>query len=135
MCVAGCNDTQVAVIVYGEKSAVAVTWRDEQTEDNLLKLLETLQSKTDNKPRLGKYAVKTQQVQYSLTVKIYATLHTCGHSSSVSAGAALRLAVQTAVSSTSGGRMGIPKAVVMVVTDRSIDSVQEAANEALTAGG
>uniref|UniRef100_A0A9J8CX21 von Willebrand factor n=1 Tax=Cyprinus carpio carpio TaxID=630221 RepID=A0A9J8CX21_CYPCA len=53
---------------------------------------------------------------------------------SVSAGAALRLAVQTAISSTSGGRMGIPKAVVMVVTDRSIDSVQEAANEALTAG-
>lgn len=44
------------------------------------------------------------------------------------------MAVQTAISSTSGGRMGIPKAVVMVVTDRSIDSVQEAANEALTAG-
>uniref|UniRef100_A0A8C2F5D3 von Willebrand factor n=1 Tax=Cyprinus carpio TaxID=7962 RepID=A0A8C2F5D3_CYPCA len=97
----GRNDTQVAVIVYGAKSAVAVTWRDEQTEDNLLMLLETLHSKTDNTPRLG---------------------------------AALRLAVQTAISSTSGGRMGIPKAVVMVVTDRSIDSVQEAANEALTAG-
>ncbi|XP_016403144.1 von Willebrand factor [Sinocyclocheilus rhinocerous] len=97
----GRNDTQVAVIVYGAKSTVAVTWRDEQTEDNLLKLLETLHSKTDNTPRLG---------------------------------AALRLAVQTAISSTSGGRMGIPKAVVMVVTDRSIDSVQEAANEALTAG-
>lgn len=80
MCVAGRNDTQVSVIVYGAKSAVAVTWRDEQTEDNLLKLLETLQSKTDNKPRLGKYAVKTQQVQYSLTIKIYATLHTCGRS-------------------------------------------------------
>ncbi|XP_056092012.1 von Willebrand factor [Rhinichthys klamathensis goyatoka] len=97
----GRNHTQVAVIVYGGKSAVAVTWRDEQTEDNLLKLLETLHSKTDNTTRLG---------------------------------AALRLAVQTAISSTSGGRMGIPKAVVMVVTDRSIDSVQEAANEALTAG-
>ncbi|KAI2653383.1 von Willebrand factor [Labeo rohita] len=88
----GRNDTQVAVIVYGAKSAVAVTWRDEQTKDNLFKLLETLHSKSDNTPRLG---------------------------------AALRLAVQTAVSSTSGGRMGIPKAVVMVVTDRSIDSPGE----------
>lgn len=78
MCVAGRNDTQVAVIVYGAKSAVAVTWRDEQTKDNLFKLLETLHSKTDNTPRLGKHAAKSQQVQYSLTVKIYATLHTCG---------------------------------------------------------
>lgn len=80
ICVAGRNHTQVAVIVYGGKPAVAVTWRDKQTEDNLLKLLETLHSKTDNKPRLGKHAVKTQQLQYSLTVKTYATLHTCGRS-------------------------------------------------------
>jgi len=42
-------------MVYGGKSAVAVTWRDEQTEDNLLKLLETLHSKTDNTTRLGKH--------------------------------------------------------------------------------
>ncbi|KTF92707.1 hypothetical protein cypCar_00007975 [Cyprinus carpio] len=36
---------------------------------------------------------------------------------STNIGAALRLAVQTAVSSTSGGRMGVPKAVVVVETD------------------
>lgn len=61
ICVAGRNETQVAVIVYGAKSAVAVTWRDEQTEDNLLMLLETLHSKTDNTPRLGKHAADTVQ--------------------------------------------------------------------------
>ncbi|XP_031420651.2 von Willebrand factor, partial [Clupea harengus] len=49
-------------------------------------------------------------------------------------GSALRSAVRTAVSSASGGRVGVPKVVVMVVTDRSVDSVQEAASEALTAG-
>uniref|UniRef100_A0A8B9JTJ7 von Willebrand factor n=1 Tax=Astyanax mexicanus TaxID=7994 RepID=A0A8B9JTJ7_ASTMX len=49
-------------------------------------------------------------------------------------GAALRFAVQTSISSTSGGRMGVPKVVVMLVIDRSTDSVQEPANEALTAG-
>lgn len=49
-------------------------------------------------------------------------------------GAALRLAIQSSVSSTSGGRMGVAKVVVMLVTDRSVDSVLEPANEALTAG-
>lgn len=49
-------------------------------------------------------------------------------------GAALRLAIQNSISSTSGGRMGVAKVVVMLVTDRSMDSVQEPANEALTAG-
>ncbi|XP_056621756.1 von Willebrand factor [Triplophysa dalaica] len=95
------NDTQVAVMVYGAKPAVAISWKDEQNKDNLLKLLDNLHRKADNTSRLG---------------------------------AALRLAVQTAVSSSSGGRMGIPKTVVMIVSDRSIDSVNEAANEALTAG-
>ncbi len=136
MCVAGRNDTQVAVIVYGEKSAVPVTWRDEQTEDNLLKLLETLQSKTDNKPRLGKYAVKTQQVQYSLTVQIYATLHTCGHSSSVSAGAALRLAVQTAVPPppAGGGWASLKLWLWWWLTVNRLGGKRQQ-NEALTAGG
>ncbi|XP_028823299.1 von Willebrand factor, partial [Denticeps clupeoides] len=50
------------------------------------------------------------------------------------AGAALRLAVQTSMSSASGGRVGVAKVVVMVVTERSADSVQEAAADALTAG-
>ncbi|XP_066540767.1 von Willebrand factor [Hoplias malabaricus] len=49
-------------------------------------------------------------------------------------GAALRFAVQTAISSTSGGRTGVAKVVVMLVIDRSTDSVQEPSNEALTAG-
>uniref|UniRef100_A0A3B4EJ56 von Willebrand factor n=1 Tax=Pygocentrus nattereri TaxID=42514 RepID=A0A3B4EJ56_PYGNA len=49
-------------------------------------------------------------------------------------GAALQFAVQTSISSTSGGRMGVAKVVVMLVIDRSTDSVQEPANEALTAG-
>ncbi|KAM6960602.1 von Willebrand factor [Aplochiton taeniatus] len=49
-------------------------------------------------------------------------------------GAALRFAVQTAISPASGGRAGVAKVVVMLVIDRSTDEVQEAANEALTAG-
>uniref|UniRef100_A0A8C4DJ53 von Willebrand factor n=1 Tax=Dicentrarchus labrax TaxID=13489 RepID=A0A8C4DJ53_DICLA len=47
---------------------------------------------------------------------------------------ALRFAVQTAISPVSGGRVGIAKAVVMLVTDKSADDVKEAANEALAAG-
>ncbi|KAI4826035.1 hypothetical protein KUCAC02_021691 [Chaenocephalus aceratus] len=47
-------------------------------------------------------------------------------------GSALRYAVQTAISS--GGRVGVAKAVVMLVTDKSADDVKEAANEALAAG-
>lgn len=50
------------------------------------------------------------------------------------AGAALRFAVQTAISSVSGGRVGVSKAVVMLVTDTSTDDVKEAADEALAAG-
>ncbi|XP_036961883.1 von Willebrand factor isoform X3 [Acanthopagrus latus] len=49
-------------------------------------------------------------------------------------GSALRFAVQTAISPVSGGRVGVPKAVVMLVTDKSADDVKEAANEALAAG-
>ncbi|XP_061139991.1 von Willebrand factor [Syngnathus typhle] len=46
-------------------------------------------------------------------------------------GSALRYAVQEAIK---GGRVGVAKAVVMIVTDKSTDQVQEAANEALAAG-
>ncbi|CAL8374175.1 unnamed protein product [Arctogadus glacialis] len=56
------------------------------------------------------------------------------HSRTVTApalGSALQFAIQTALS---GGRAGVPKAVVMLVTDRSSDNVQKAANEALVAG-
>ncbi|XP_076589526.1 von Willebrand factor [Chaetodon auriga] len=49
-------------------------------------------------------------------------------------GSALRFAVQTAISPVSGGRVGVAKAVVMLVTDKSADDVKEAANEALAAG-
>ncbi|XP_056137639.1 von Willebrand factor isoform X2 [Lampris incognitus] len=49
-------------------------------------------------------------------------------------GSALRFAVQTSISPASGGRAGVAKVVVMLVTDRSTDDVQEASNEALVAG-
>ncbi|XP_041794165.1 von Willebrand factor [Chelmon rostratus] len=49
-------------------------------------------------------------------------------------GSALRFAVQTAISPVSGGRVGVAKAVVMLVTDKSADDVKEATNEALAAG-
>ncbi|XP_067090003.1 von Willebrand factor [Osmerus mordax] len=49
-------------------------------------------------------------------------------------GAGLRFAVQTAISPASGGRVGVAKVVVMLVIDKSSDDVQEASNEALTAG-
>ncbi|KAM3870572.1 von Willebrand factor [Diretmus argenteus] len=49
-------------------------------------------------------------------------------------GSALRFAVQTAIAPASGGRAGVAKAVVMLVTHRSTDDVQEAANEAVAAG-
>eukprot|EP00064_Thunnus_orientalis_P004368 superscaffoldBa00000394_g4379 len=49
-------------------------------------------------------------------------------------GSVLRFAVQTAISPASGGRVGVAKAVVMLVTDKSADDVIEAANEALAAG-
>ncbi|XP_075998087.1 von Willebrand factor [Genypterus blacodes] len=49
-------------------------------------------------------------------------------------GSALRFAVHTAISSTSGGRVGVTKTVIMLVTDKSTDDVKEAANEALAAG-
>lgn len=52
----------------------------------------------------------------------------------LSAGSALKFAVQTAISPVSGGRLGVAKAVVMLVMDKSADAVPEAANEALAAG-
>lgn len=49
-------------------------------------------------------------------------------------GAALRSAVQTAISPATGGRAGVAKIIIMVVSDKSSDDVREAANEALAAG-
>ncbi|GAA6225493.1 von Willebrand factor-like [Lates japonicus] len=49
-------------------------------------------------------------------------------------GSALRFAVQSSISPVSGGRVGVPKAVVMLVTDKSADDVKEAVDEALAAG-
>lgn len=42
--------------------------------------------------------------------------------------------MQTAILPASGGRAGVPKAVVMLVADKSADDVREAANEATAAG-
>lgn len=53
---------------------------------------------------------------------------------SLFAGSALRFAVRTSISPISGGRVGVAKAVVMLVMDKSTDDVGEAANEALAAG-
>ncbi|XP_053533763.1 von Willebrand factor [Ictalurus punctatus] len=93
--------TQVAVTLYGEKPVEAVSWRDTQSTENLLQLVDKLQTNPDTSPKLG---------------------------------AALQSAVQSSISSTSGGRMGVAKVVVMLVTDKSIDSVQQPTNDALTAG-
>lgn len=50
------------------------------------------------------------------------------------AGSTLRAAVQAAISPVTGGRVGVAKAVVMLVTDKSADDVRDAANEAVAAG-
>lgn len=52
----------------------------------------------------------------------------------LSSGSAVKFAVQTSISSVSGGRVGVPKVIVMVVTEKSTDDVRDAANEALAAG-
>ncbi|XP_047452758.1 von Willebrand factor [Mugil cephalus] len=49
-------------------------------------------------------------------------------------GSALRFAVQTSISPVSGGRFGVAKAVVMLVTDKSTDDIKEGSTEALAAG-
>ncbi|XP_041111290.1 von Willebrand factor-like [Polyodon spathula] len=49
-------------------------------------------------------------------------------------GDALRFTVQSAVSEVHGGRPGVPKIAVLIVTRPSQDPVEEAAREALTAG-
>lgn len=56
------------------------------------------------------------------------------HRSALLSGSALRAAVRLAISSVSGGRVGVAKVVVMLVTNKSTDDVKEAANEALAAG-
>lgn len=42
--------------------------------------------------------------------------------------------MQNAILSASGGRAGVFKAVVMLLTDKSADDVEEAAKEATAAG-
>ncbi|KAM3608632.1 uncharacterized protein V6R79_002011 [Siganus canaliculatus] len=49
-------------------------------------------------------------------------------------GSALRFAVQAAITPINGGRVGVTKAVVMLVTDKSTDDVKEAVKEAVAAG-
>ncbi|XP_034032461.1 von Willebrand factor [Thalassophryne amazonica] len=49
-------------------------------------------------------------------------------------GSALRFAVQTAISPNSGGRPGVAKVVVMLVTQKSTDNIKAAAVEAMAAG-
>ncbi|KAM6936930.1 von Willebrand factor [Xenentodon cancila] len=49
-------------------------------------------------------------------------------------GSALQFAVQTSISPASGGRVGVAKAVVMLVTEKSTDDITAAVNEALAAG-
>ncbi|MFT7812635.1 von Willebrand factor isoform X1 [Arapaima gigas] len=95
----GSKDTQVSVIQYGDRNTEDVSWRAEQSRENLLRLVDAVEKRRATPAR-----------------------------------AALRFAVRTAISSASGGRPGVVKIVVMLVTDRSTDSVVEAANEALTAG-
>ncbi|XP_042351593.1 von Willebrand factor [Plectropomus leopardus] len=56
------------------------------------------------------------------------------HATGSALGSALRFAVQMAISPLGGGRVGVAKAVVVLVTDKSTDVVKEAANEALAAG-
>ncbi|KAM9854763.1 von Willebrand factor [Aulostomus maculatus] len=97
----GQNGTQVSVVQCGDTCTAELTWKEEQSQSHLLKLVDTIPKRTTAAPALG---------------------------------SALRFAVQTAISSISGGRVGVPKAVVMLVTDKSADNVQEAANEALAAG-
>uniref|UniRef100_M3ZNL1 von Willebrand factor n=1 Tax=Xiphophorus maculatus TaxID=8083 RepID=M3ZNL1_XIPMA len=45
----------------------------------------------------------------------------------------VKFAVQASISSVSGGRVGVPKVVVMVMTEKSTDDIKEAANEAFAA--
>ncbi|KAG7456027.1 hypothetical protein MATL_G00247310 [Megalops atlanticus] len=97
----GSKGTQVSVIQYGSRITDDVSWRDEQTKDNLIHLVDSIQKRSSTPTALG---------------------------------SALRYAVQSTISSASGGRPGVAKIVVMLVTDKSKDSVEEAANEALTAG-
>ncbi|XP_030646283.1 von Willebrand factor [Chanos chanos] len=78
------------------------------------------------------FSWKEQQTPDNLVQKLVTTHNTGDNTAKM--GAALHLAVQTAISSTSGGRVGVAKVVVMLVIDRSADSVEEAANEAVAAG-
>ncbi|XP_064199356.1 von Willebrand factor isoform X1 [Anguilla rostrata] len=97
----GSKGIQVSVIQYGERNTVDVSWREEQSKENLLSLVDSIKKRGTTASTLG---------------------------------SALRFAVQTTISSVSGGRLGVAKIIVMLVTDRSTDSVVEAVNEASTAG-
>ncbi|XP_006633894.3 von Willebrand factor [Lepisosteus oculatus] len=97
----GPTGTQVSVLQYGDTNTIDVTWRDRQSRENLVRLVDAMSKRKATSTRLG---------------------------------AALHFAVQNAISSGSGGRPGVAKIAVIIVTDMSQDPVEQAANEALTAG-
>uniref|UniRef100_A0A3Q3S0D4 von Willebrand factor n=1 Tax=Mastacembelus armatus TaxID=205130 RepID=A0A3Q3S0D4_9TELE len=100
----GLNGTQVSVVQYGDTNTAELTWKDAQSKSRLLSMV----------------GIDTlSQIPLSICL---------------SPGSALRFAVQTCISPLSGGRVGVAKVVVMLVTDKSADDVKEAINEALAAG-
>lgn len=111
---------------YGDTNTAEFTWKNQQSKSNLLKLVDSIPSRVSAAPALGSHQ------QTIMHTHIKADAHT--HCGLMSAGSALRFALQTSLSPASGGRVGVPKAVVMLVTDKSTDDIKEAANEALAAG-
>ncbi|CAL9695336.1 unnamed protein product [Knipowitschia caucasica] len=97
----GPKDTYFSLSQYGERNTAEISWKQEQSKDQLLNLVDRVPRRTPATPQLG---------------------------------AALRFAVQNALSPASGGRAGVAKVVVMLVLDKSADDVTEAANEAMAAG-
>lgn len=58
VCVSDRKGTQVAVTLYGEKPVEAVSWRDTQSTENLLQLVDKLQTNPDTSPKLGTCSIK-----------------------------------------------------------------------------
>lgn len=123
----GASATQVSVVQYGATNTEEVKWSAEQRKANLLRLVEDIPRRTAAAPALGIGRASEGTDQHD-------ALTNAAHLLCPFAGFALQFAVQAASSSVSGGRVGVAKAVVMLVTDKSTDDVKEAANEALTAG-
>lgn len=123
----GTNATQVSVVQYGATNTEEVSWNAEQQKANLLRLVEDIPRRTAAAPALGigRASKGTDPTRCPTNA---------AHLLCPFAGFALRFAVQAASSSVSGGRVGVAKAVVMLVTDTSTDDVKEAVNKALAAG-